>query len=534
MIYNPLEEYESKLKDLHRDKTTAFFNSLVTRSGVNADQNRATVKEYKAVLESKAKLQKSLRLWRFLRVLMCITLVLIPLVILRTTPRIKKLRADIEAADKKASELLAEAHRQTDPLNSLFTDRDAITVIEDTVELLDFADCYSAEQEANMRKNFDFRENDSLEESTVDLLAGHYNGNPFLFETKLMHRMGMQVYHGYKTIRWTESYRDSEGRRRTRVRTQTLHATVTRPKPFYSTQVILNYCAQGGPNLSFTRDATNLHEKSERQLERYVKKGEKKLKKLTEDALEEDRDFVAMSNTDFEVLFDATDRNDEVEYRTLFTPLAQTNMVDLILSKTGYGDDFNFFKHKRTNRILTQHSQGRSVTLSRSVYPSYDFDEIKRNFIEKNAAYFKAVYFDLAPILAIPIYQERPVHSLDPIPDLAQNYSDKECEALVNTVDRRYVVHPATKTTAILKSDYMGRSGEGDEIKLTAYSYDTVPRVEVVPVLGGDGRVHGVPVPWDEYLPLEKINRLFVGSKKEEGGKQPLTERNGLYLLSLK
>ena len=73
------------------------------------------------------------------------------------------------------------------------------------------------------------------------------------------------------------------------------------------------------------------------------------------------------------------------------------------------------------------------------------------NFINKNVEYFKGVYFDLAPILAIPLYQERPVHSLKPLPDYKQFYARKEYESIANIMKASHVVHPNTKTKAILK-----------------------------------------------------------------------------------
>ena len=158
--------------------------------------------------------------------------------------------------------------------------------------------------------------------------------------------MGMETYHGYKTIHWTETYYDSDGKMKTRTRSETLHATVTRPKPYSSTQVILNYCSQAGPDLSFSRDASHLDKKSEKQIERLVKRGEKKLKRKTDRSISQSGDFMSMSNSDFEVCFDALDRTHEIQFRGLFTPLAQTNMVDLILSKVGYGDDFDFIDTK--------------------------------------------------------------------------------------------------------------------------------------------------------------------------------------------
>ena len=532
MIYNPLEEFDDKFKKLHLDNTKNYLEELVRQSEVNIEANRQTVKEHNELKENLSKIKKKFNLWRFLRVLMIISLVLIPLVIIKITPKIKALRSEIEEVDKKIEELFALAQRQMAPLNSLFTDRDALKIIESTIPMISFAPCFSVNQEMNMVINYDFNDHNNGEQSTVDVLAGHYNENPFLFENKLIHKMGVEVYHGYKTIRWTETYRGSDGKIHTRTRSETLHATVTKPKPFYSTQVMLNYCAQGGPELSFTRDATHLERKSEKEIDRYVKKGEKKLKKMTDKAIKQNKDFMSMSNSDFEVLFDALDRTNEVQFRTLFTPLAQTNMVDLIRSQSGYGDDFNFIKQNRTNRIVSQHSQGRVITLLPSAYFSYSFDIIKENFISKNIDYFKAIYFDFAPLWAIPIYQERPVHSLKPIPEYSQKYSYKEYEALSNKVSAEYVVHPKTKTHAILKSSFVNSKNDIDKICICAYSYDIIPRVDFIPVHGGDGRWHNVPVPWDDYIPLEATNNFFVATSDLAQNKNIIAQRNNICIFN--
>ena len=532
MIYNPLSEYESTFRERHRAHTDAFFEDLVRQSGVNAEENRTTVAEYRKVRDSVVELRKKLNLWRFLRVLMILTLILIPLVILKITPKIRGLRARIEEAEAKAEELLTLAYRQMEPLNRLFTDRDAIRIMESTIPLLSFAPYFSAEQEQNMAVNYDYCEQEDREQSTIDVLAGSYHENPFVFEKNLIHTMGTEVYHGYKTIHWTESYRGSDGKRHTRHRTQTLHATLTKPKPFYHTQVKLHYCAQGGPDLSFTRDASHLDRKSEKELERHVKRGEKRLKKKTDEAIRENRDFISMSNTDFEVLFDALDRTDEVQFRTLFTPLAQTNMVDLIVSQSGYGDDFDFIKKKRTNTVITKHSQGRDVTLDPKGYTSYSFDEIREKFSTKNIDFFKAVYFDFAPLWAIPMYQDRPVHSLDPLPDYKATYSDEECEVLANMAGREHVAHPATRTRVIVKSSFVKNENKADEVRIAAYSYDIDKRVDFVPVHGGDGRWHNVPVPWDDYRPLEATNTFFVAQEEAAKGRTVLARRSNLCLFT--
>ncbi len=529
-IYNPLEEYENKYKDLHLNNTSAFFEELVSKSDIDIDTNRETVKNYNELNESLKKLRKKRNLLRFFRVLMIISIILIPFVFLKMTPKIRALKEEIDTADQKADELYNEAMSQMAPLNALFTDKDALRIIEKTLPLITFDDCFSIDQENDMKTNYDFSDFNDEEQSTLDVLAGNYNENPFLFENKTVHRMGTATYDGYKTIFWTETYRDSDGKLRTRTRSQTLHASVTKPKPYYNTQVTLTYCTQGGPDLSFTRDATHLEQKSERELERYVKKGEKKLKRKTDKALKNNDDFVSMSNSDFEVLFDALDRTDEVQFRTLFTPLAQTNMVDLITSKVGYGDDFNFYKQKRTNKIVSDHSQGRDIIVSPGRYISHSFDIIKESFIGRNTDFFKAVYFDFAPLWAIPMYQERPVHSLKPIPDYTQVYSLKECEALANLLDAKDVVHPRTKTPAILKSSFVSSKNNVDTTQITAYSYDIAKRVDLIPVLGGDGRLHSVPVSWDDYLPLVNHTQFNVATTEIGQSKNIITSRNGLCI----
>lgn len=529
-IYNPLEDYEKRLKDEHEKNTTSFFEELLLKSGVNVEENRKTVARYTECDKNAAKIKKKLNRLCVFRVLMCITVVLIPLVILKTTPKIRRLREELKQVEEKTAELLAEAYKQTEPLNALFTDRDSLNLICQTLPPIDFDEHFSSENESDMEENYDFLRNN--EETTVEALYGKYNENPFLFESKLVHSMGTEIYHGYKTISWTEFYTDSKGKTQRRTRTQTLHATLEKPKPYYENQVVLNYGSQSGSRLSFSRTATHLEQKNEKEIQKYVKRGEKKLKKLTDKALEQGGNFTGMSNSDFEVLFGALDRNDEVGFRTLFTPLAQTNMVDLILAKNGCGDDFDFIKRNRMNKIVSAHSRGRELILRSKEYRSYSVDIIKENFINKNKEFFKAVYFDFAPILAIPSYTERPVQSLKPIAACTRRYSSREYESLANAVDAKYVVHNDTKTAAVLKSKFLSSENDADKMHITAYSYNIEERVSLVSVFGGDGKYHDVPVTWDEYLPLERETDFFVSSAKASTNKNVLATKNDLCIFN--
>lgn len=530
-IFNPQEEFETKYRDLHLENTKAFFNDLVEKSGVDIELNRETVRKYNEYKNNLEKLKKSLFWWRFLRVLMCITLILIPLVVIKVTPKIRGMREEIANAEQTAERLLQDAYDQMAPLNALFTDRDALNIIEKTIPRISFDTKLSPEQETDMKINYDFFDEDEYEQSTLGVLAGKYNENPFLFENRFVHTMGTETYHGELTITWTETY-VSNGKVYTRTRRETLHASVEKPKPYYSTQVVLNYCTQGGPELIFTRSAAHHERMSDKETEKFVKKFEKQLKKMENKALKNGGDFTALANTEFEALFDATDRNNELQYRTLFTPLAQTNMVKLMRKTTGYGDDFSFFKINRTNVIVTEHSQGRVLNVMPEAYYSYNYDEINDSFTNKNITFFKDVYFDFAPVWAIPMYQDRPVHSLKPIPSMERYYSRKESEALTNLVDYSYVVHPNTKTDAIVKSAFVASHDKVDETLVTAYSYDIYDRVDYVQVYGGDGHYHSVPVPWKEYIPLQQQTTLFVSDAETAQEKNVIATRNGMCIFN--
>lgn len=552
MIFNPLEDYEKKFKAAHSSNAEAFFRELEEKSQINVEENRAAVAKYKAqqakadAVEKKAGLLKGLRVGAivlaivaaisavllfassmivagFVLLLLAAGLVAVSIMVL--TPRIKNLDQLHAKEDAAAEKLQQICWQQMAPLNQLFQVWDSIDLFEKTIPQFDFHPNFPVSQEKDMVDNYNFVPCDDEEQSVVDLLSGTYNSNPFLFERRLVHKMGMETYHGYKTIHWTESYRDSKGNRRTRHRSQTLHASVTKPKPFYHTETKLHYGAQAGPDLTFSRENRHLEDKSERAIDAMVRKGEKKLKEKQEQAMENSKQFTGMTNTEFDVLFDALDRNHEVQFRLLFTPLAQTNMVDLLLSETGYGDDFDFYKKRRMNTIVSEHAQHRNLLLSPEDFRSYDYDQIRSKFQSSHEEYFKGIYFDFAPLLAVPVYQEEPVHSLHPLPEDYQHYPNQEYEVLANALEAKHLVHPQTRTKAILKAQYTSSKDSTDAVSITAYSYDSLDRVDYEHVWGGDGRMHRVAVHWKEYIPLKAHNEIYISTNSQNAA----VHKHGLY-----
>lgn len=551
-LLEPLKFYETTGRTLHEENTKQFFDELLARSGVDAEQNRATVKAYKAEVAHANTVSKRISKYKTLRVLLILAIILgavlalvsipqfsvsvglaialllggvavivgsILLIVKKINPVIKSATEQMEAHEAKATKLREEAMAQMAPLNALFDDWDAVTLTEKTLPEISFDRHFTKGNETFFVGAHDFIDRQTGESSMTDTLSGRFREDPFLFCRRLVHRMGTKTYHGTRTISWTETYRDSKGHLRTRRRTQTLHASVTKPYPEFHTETYLCYGSQAAPDLSFSREPQHSERLDKKELARKIRAGEKRLQKVAEDALEDGRHFQEMANTEFEVLFGAINRDNEMQFRLMYTPLGQRNTMDLLTSKAGYGDDFRFVKRKRCNLIVSEHAQVWHMNASATRYYSYDVDETKNKFVSLNNEFFKSVFFDLAPVLSIPAYIEEPCAALEPIEEYDANFPYYEHEVMANAVGYEQFVHPNSATQAILKTRLARKQSDTDEVAVTAHSYATAERLDVVSVFGGDGRFHNVPVPWVEYLPLEKTSTMRVSPAGDtEGG----------------
>ena len=561
-LLEPLKYYETEGRATHEKNANDYFDRLVARSGVNTEENRATVKKYYEESEALKRLQKKaggLKAWRIILIILSVIGVVLfalsfvmfsksagagalllsvgivltagslLLIFLSLNKKIRSLKEQIDAQTRKVKKLLDDAWGQMAPLNALFDERDTLTLMETTLPEIDFETTFTKEQEELFKKHYDFIDLESEECSVTASLSGKFEGNPFLFCQCYMHEMKNVTYRGSLVISWTETYRDSNGKTRTRHRTQTLTASVTKPKPFYHFNNYLAYGSQAAPKLTFSRAPQVKANMDDKDIERKVKKGEKKLKKKAQKALTKGGTFQEMFNSEFDVLFGAENRTDEVEFRLMYTPLAQKNVVDLVTSKTGFGDDFYFTKHKRFNIITSNHSQGWNMTSPPSNYYSFDIDEAKRKFIGFNMGFFKSVFFDFAPLFCVPAYLEEPCKSLETPEAFMAHYPYYEHEAVANAFDKSLLMPDYSIGNGILKTELVEKRECDDVVAVTANSYTTMEHIDYVPKLGGDGRMHGVPVHWTEYIPVSRTTNISVegtGMSRKEFDKRRSTEQS--------
>ncbi len=548
--YDPLEAYEKQYRELHRENTRRYFDDLTARSQICIDENRETVERYHASDAQLRRLRRK-RNW-FLAgwtAVMCLVAALLSwyfgnsenLASLLTISGVCMICVAVIVVAKQGNaikhvrtqtaDLLEQARKQVQPLMDLLTDDDVFRIISETIPLLSFSPSFSAQAEQNLIVNYDDCYSSQENGSALEVLHGTYNTNPFLFVKEQCMGLQTENYYGFKRISWKETYTDLQGKKHTQRKYELLMATRESQKPYYFTKTALRYGAQSAPNLSFSRKASHVEQKSERAVAWKIWLGKKRLTKKTNRALRKGNDYVMMSNPEFEVLFNAMDRDHDQQFRLLFTDLAQQNMQKLLRSKEYYGDDFGFQKKKRMNCITSKHSQGRPLWIRVRDYESYSFAQIQEKFLQKNQTYFEQMYFDFAPLWAIPLYREDVYGQWKPIAEMDRQYSFREYEALAAALPKKTIVHPDTKIDgAIFNVKFLYSEDGTDCVCITAHSYDCVKRTSHERMRGQDGKDHDVAVRWKEYLPLERSGTFYVGTPEAAAGARILAEQNGLCI----
>ncbi len=545
-ILEPLKEY-SRYQKQFDDSVDKTFEDLVKKSNIDVEKNRNTVKMYdEADVEYKKEKKKlhTLRGWRSFLIFLSIvggvaavigglmiygaittdssilagvlTAVIGPFVMIVSiltitlvlNKKIKALKEVVKVLKQNADLILEEAWKQMAPLNKLFNSDITNNMVNDLDTVIQIDRYYSVLHEVYLHKYYKFPYFSNDNSSTINMVVGTITGNPFVISRELEVEMGMKTYEGSLLVTWTETRRDSQGKTYTVTHSQTLIATVTKPCPFYDTETFLVYCNESAPDLNFSRKP-QAHGKDDKQIERMVKRGEKKLAKIAEDDMKHgDGSFVAMSDTEFDVLFGAFDRDNENQFRLLFTPLAQRNTIDLV-KDSPYGDDFYFAKQGKLNTIYSHHGDTWDMLAGRNI-SSYSVDLAKQMFTNYNCNFFKNLYFMLAPLLSIPLYQQFKPNDMDIDLSSETNIAAREAEMLVNILPDNYIGAKGSATRVIPKVKFISSIGEVDCIMIYAYSYSITTRTDFVPRVAGNGRMYSVPVNWDEYNPLMKTTEALI------------------------
>ncbi|MBF1066221.1 MAG: hypothetical protein HXL28_05625 [Prevotellaceae bacterium] len=541
-IYDPLTEYIEVFRDRFKDVAHETFAQLAKEAQVDVEANRETCRQLYATEESLSSVKTRIGWWTVQCVLLwggivggsiyayilnniyynpveswvyaaigggiLATLLLLFLLI---HPKLKKLKEERDSFQETAASLEKEAWEQMEPLNRLY-DWDVLTnMMTKTVPRLEFDPFFTTQRLADLKMVYGWDDSFNAERSVIYSHSGLINGNPFVICRTRRMEMGSKTYYGSKTIHWTRRERGADGKYHTVHHSETLTASVTAPYPGYYEKTRLIYGNTAAPDLIFYRKQSGLAGR-EGSLSFWWNK--RSLRKKARDL--SNKDFAMMTNEEFETAFDTSNRNNNQQFALLFTPLAQESMLKLLKDYTvGYGDDFDFDKNRMINTIIPEHLQSLNLDMNPAEYKNYDYDKAEKDFYDINARYFRAIYFTLAPLLCVPMYQQTRSHKDIYGTDMQMHSAFWEHEALANFWGQEHFKDPRCVTDCILKTKQDSGHGDSSTITVYAHGYRKEQRLTRISKWGGDGKMHSVPVYWDEYLPVMGTGQIRI---REDNG----------------
>lgn len=557
MLENSLMEFPNefdRVRQSFHEKATKLFKRWIKESGIDVEENLNTANEYRKEIKCVENLEKTVKKKKltknvaivfsvigyvlgFLSLIILIysnnkreTVVISSILmsvgfVLGVTLTVyicKKLNFELlnldevtRQAKERAKNLLSKCYTQLAPLYKLYKDSATTELIQEVIPIVKLDKCFDVKRFELLKEKYGFDENLAQNESTIGIFSGEILGNPFVEEKKIRQSWVDKTYTGTLTIYWTTYHRDKNGNLYSKNHSQILVASVTKPMPHYDTLTRFVYANEAAPNLKFTHLASHAERLSENEINKLVEKNAKKLVKLEKKALADGKDFTSMGNLEFETLFNAIDRNNEVEFRLLFTPLAQKNMLHLLKNKP-YGDDFNMIKDKNLNYVLSAHAQKWDFNIDVRRYKKYDAKMCLSEFLKYNETFLKNFYFELAPIMSIPLYQQHKPMEYIYKHNYYRNNTSFEAEVLANAINKSTISHSESVTDTIVKTSLIDKLSEEDKVLIEAHSFSTIERIDYVPQLGGDGCIHNVPVHWLEYIPISKETVASIKDLKKD------------------
>ena len=540
-ILEPRKKYLTELERTHRENVEQYFQELLSQAKIDANENKKTCEQIYS-LEAQLKKLKSKQtgsrvlfagsiilffILLFAGLIMCavannsepvntalnvfgviIAIGSIAFLIFSIMKKVKSGKAIANAISnitKQIEELKQKAYGQMAALNNLYEYNIFNTLMNKTTPLIKMDRIFDMSKYVQMKEKFGWDDQNFDNISTLYAQSGSILGNPFILYREFIQSMYNKTYTGSITITWRERVPNGKGGYTYRNRSQTLTASVTKPAPTYSINTRLIFASEAAPRLTFSREIHE-HKYDEKSLSKYFKEAEKRV----DNYAKSHPNFTPLGNDQFEDFFGGLDRDNEVEYRLLFTPLAQKSMLDILTHDTPYGDDFSFHKNKMINTIRSNHSQSIDYDGYPSIFYHFDLEAAHENFVNRNMQYFQGLFFDLAPLLSIPLYQQYPTNDYIFNKNKYDNYSRHVSETEANRYEEKYFAPAECITPLILKSKFASKDNTSDRVNICAHGFKGIEHVDYIRKMGGDGRSHEIPVHWIEYQPVQKITPFVV------------------------
>ena len=407
--------------------------------------------------------------------------------------------------DKKLCEAEGQCWDNIRPFLSMLHEFFQIDVMNETIEGVCLKHYLDSQTDKEMEQRVSNVFKHDLNETTLELISGSMYQNPFVVRKYRKHYMSSTTYSGSTTVYIDDWETDSKGNRVKTKKKETLEASITRPVPAYADDNELLYTSDNAPDVSFTH-GLSIMPKMARSIV-IESKGR-------DSVMWNKSQFTPMTNNpEFETLFYAIDRDNELQFRELFTPKAQVNIVD-IMKSSEYGDYFTMEKKKRLTRIRVKSKMLKPFSwemwgnLTR--YQNFDLKKVGQMVLEDSQAFIDKYLMMFMPILAVPYYQEDAERCKDYFSDSERkmNYSEQQAEALANCMNPS--VFAGRNTKVMITAKFLEAKGKTDTYVLDIKYFDEYPRTETVNKEASDGSTYAVNIDWTEYVERRAGSYMMV------------------------
>ena len=526
-VHEPTSQFRETFYGEHERNIETLFRELLRESGVDENENKQLI-QHLNIIEEKLKSNQSSKFWwqtlRITLVLISLTcayltytyqvwvwltgvLAPLPIIFFILNGIIKESQTLIDDLEHDRDSHIRRARQQMAPLNALYDWHQALALVSQTLPVIAFDSVLTSERLSYLRTFFGWDDSWNTDKSIKCVHSALLYGNPVLLTQYIQHWIGFKPYQGSLRIDWTEQVRNSKGNWETQTRSETLNATVTKPFPEYADRTEVLHFHDAARNLVFSRQPSGMPKNETGWLGKVVLWWKKN--QLRKEATNTKRNFTPMANQDFDAIFAALDRNHDLEFRLLFTVLAQQEILKVLRdSEHGFGDDFKYTKRNMVTFIEPEHMNQVDFSCNPAIFHSYDLGAARRFFRHYHAAFFKSLYFGIAPLLSIPEYHLPTEHRT--VDDSDTSASFWEMESVSNHRGDSPFQHPQCVTRNLIKTSQMAQADGSQSVSVTAYGYMGTPRVDYVTVRGGDQNYHDVPVHWTEYNEVTQTSSMRV------------------------
>ena len=514
-ITNPADEYEATYLPSFRKKIEDAYQLVVSRSGVDPEENRKQIEQYEKLEAERGKSeQREVVLWLEIILGSCAivslgaflcweiddqymdALWMVPVIVAglaafitlvwKMAPKLKyQMGISRQLANQSVTIKQEEASRLAGIIEGL-NDEDLMQMVIDTIPPLQPDPYMTDKRSRNLKESFGYAGTEGREKETiVEMMSGDLGASPFSFERRRRVEMVNKTYSNSITINWTttEEYTDEEGNKKTREveHSQTLEESVTRPKPVYPAEWQLNVMSDRAGSVSFSRKPP-------------LWKGIKSLA------------FRKLDSEDFEKSFKVKNlEGDRVEFGVMFDFLTVKALQSLQLDKkNGFGDDFSM---KKTGSVLTvteKHLDDFTMNVFMNEYEGYfSLEKIKKTFELQSEKYFQKLYYAFAPVFAISMYQR-----FEPTTDSGRGAADVSRPA---DGEMERIINELSNTKECISKIHAVEENElWSEVTADIHLFYCEHCCEVFSVRGGDGKYHDIPVYYDEYTPYVEQEKYIV------------------------